>query len=89
MNIKFLLKSVLKWTCAIFLFMGLLIGNDIFAQSGSEISGVITDESGMPLPGVNIVEKGTKNGASTDFDGKFSIKLKTANAQLSCKLCRF
>jgi hypothetical protein len=47
MNIKVLLKRVLKWTCAIFLFLGVLIGNDIFAQNGSEISGIITDEGGL------------------------------------------
>lgn len=82
MNIKVLLKRVLKWTCAIFLFLGVLIGNDIFAQNGSEISGIITDEGGLPLPGVNIIEKGTKNGASTDFDGKFSMKITSQNAKL-------
>jgi TonB-linked SusC/RagA family outer membrane protein len=82
MNIKLFFKRVLKWTCAIFLFLGVLIGNDIFAQNGSEISGIITDEGGLPLPGVNIIEKGTKNGVSTDFDGKFSIVVTSANARL-------
>lgn len=82
MNIKLLLKRVLMWTCAIFLFLGVLIGNNIYAQNGSEISGIITDEGGLPLPGVNIIEKGTKNGVSTDFDGKFSIKITSPNAKL-------
>ena len=39
------------------------------------IKGTVVDETGMPLPGVNIVEKGTTNGASTDIDGKYQISV--------------
>ncbi len=39
------------------------------------VSGVITDETNQPLPGVNILEKGTSNGATTDVDGKFSLNV--------------
>lgn len=40
------------------------------------ISGTITDaENGMPLPGVSVQEKGTTNGAATDFDGNYSIEV--------------
>lgn len=38
------------------------------------VSGIVTDETGTPLPGVNVLIKGTTNGTSTDFDGKYSIK---------------
>ncbi|MFB9058252.1 SusC/RagA family TonB-linked outer membrane protein [Mariniflexile ostreae] len=41
------------------------------------ITGTITDEVGLPLPGANVLEKGTLNGTTTDFDGKFSIKVKS------------
>ncbi len=45
-----------------------------FAQS-KVITGVVTEAgTGEPLPGVNIVVKGTNIGATTDFDGKYSIK---------------
>ncbi len=37
------------------------------------VSGVVTDQRGEPLPGVNIVVKGTTNGTQTDFDGNFAI----------------
>lgn len=37
------------------------------------ISGTISDESG-PLPGANIIEKGTNRATATDFDGKYEIK---------------
>jgi len=42
----------------------------------------VSEDNGMPLPGVNILEKGTTNGAVTDFDGNYSIKVKDANAVL-------
>ena len=39
------------------------------------VSGVVTSSAdGLPLPGVNIIEKGTSNGISTDFDGKYTLK---------------
>ena len=37
------------------------------------ISGVVTDETNMPLPGVSILIKGTNKGTTTDFDGKYEI----------------
>ncbi len=49
-----------------------------FAQD-KVISGTVADESGLPLPGVNIIVKGTTNGTQTDFDGKFSINAKTGD----------
>ena len=33
------------------------------------ITGVITDETGVPLPGATVIELGTTNGVSSDFDG--------------------
>lgn len=45
-----------------------------FAQEKT-ITGVVT-EGGMPLPGATVIVKGTPKGASTDFDGKYSIKAK-------------
>ncbi|MFV5697996.1 TonB-dependent receptor [Flavobacterium sp. ZT3R17] len=46
----------------------------LFAQK--EISGVVKDNAGAGLPGVNIIEKGTNNGVSTDIDGAYKIKVK-------------
>jgi TonB-linked SusC/RagA family outer membrane protein len=45
--------------------------NFTFAQRS--VSGNVSDESGVPLPGVNVVIKGTDTGTSTDFDGNYSI----------------
>jgi TonB-linked SusC/RagA family outer membrane protein len=44
-----------------------------FAQERA-VSGVVSDNAGLPLPGVSVLVKGTKTGTQTDFDGKFSIK---------------
>ena len=49
----------------------LFITTFTFAQSS--VSGTITDSNGGPLPGVNIIEKGTSNGTSTDFDGNYTL----------------
>ncbi len=46
------------------------------------ISGIVSDENGQPLPGANILEKGTLNGTQTDFDGKFSLEVSSENAIL-------
>ncbi|MGD2035551.1 MAG: SusC/RagA family TonB-linked outer membrane protein, partial [Bacteroidales bacterium] len=44
----------------------------VFAQE-REITGAVTDADGEPLPGVNIVIKGTTRGAITDFDGNYTL----------------
>ncbi len=44
-----------------------------FAQQKT-VSGTVTDESGLPLPGATVVVQGTSTGASSDFDGNYSIQ---------------
>ncbi len=44
-----------------------------FLQAQSTVSGTVVDSTDMPLPGVNIVVKGTNNGTTTDFDGNYSL----------------
>jgi len=58
------MKTILK----IFI---LLLGVVSFAQT--TVTGTINDESGLPLPGANIIVVGTSSGAISDFDGKFSL----------------
>jgi iron complex outermembrane receptor protein len=59
-----------KITLLLFLF------NISFLFAQKEVSGVVKDNTGNALPGVNIVEKGTQNGVSTDMDGAYKIKVK-------------
>ena len=48
----------------------------------TKITGTIVDETNQPLPGASVVVKGTSNGTSTDFDGKFSLKVKSNTGTL-------
>jgi hypothetical protein len=50
----------------------------IFAQT---ITGTVNDEDG-PLPGANVIVKGTTNGTTTDFDGKFSLNVTEGSGTL-------
>ena len=43
------------------------------------ISGIVTAEDGSPIPGVNVVVQGTTTGATTDFDGNFTISAATGD----------
>jgi len=44
-----------------------------FAQQQT-VTGTVSDESGLPLPGVNIIIKGSSTGVQSDFDGNYSIQ---------------
>lgn len=46
------------------------------------INGNVNDSNGNPLPGASILEVGTENGVSTDFDGNFTLELENENAKL-------
>lgn len=53
------------------------------------VSGSVVDSGGVPLPGASIVEKGTTNGATTDFDGNYTISLADENAVLTISYIGF
>ncbi len=54
------------------LLLTLIIAQLSYAQKSS-ISGTVTDDKGVPLPGVNISITGTTVGTQTDFDGKYTL----------------
>ncbi|MCV9927093.1 SusC/RagA family TonB-linked outer membrane protein [Flavobacterium sp. LS1R49] len=81
MNIKQLLKKKIKYNLVFLFFLNFLLSNTMSAQS-TVIEGKITDGAGLSLPGVNILEKGTKNGTSTDFEGSFKINVSSDKATL-------
>ena len=59
------------------------------AQSNTKVKGVITSGAdGLPLIGVNVVEKGTTNGTVTDFDGNFELTV-SSNAVLDISYIGF
>ncbi|MDP3830271.1 MAG: TonB-dependent receptor [Ignavibacteriaceae bacterium] len=70
---KFIIKSAdyrLKWFIILTL---LLIPIELLSQTTGKLSGRITDESGEPLVGANVVIIGTTQGAATDLEGYYSI----------------
>ncbi|MBL4939566.1 MAG: TonB-dependent receptor [Lutibacter sp.] len=46
----------------------------IYAQS-YQVTGTVTDTDNQPLPGVSVTIEGTSRGTTTDFDGKYTIKV--------------
>ncbi|MEX1240362.1 MAG: TonB-dependent receptor [Cyclobacteriaceae bacterium] len=46
------------------------------------VSGIVRDENEQPLPGVNVLEKGTNNGTTTDGTGRFSFNVQDASSVL-------
>ena len=56
------------------LFVVFLLSSTLaFAQN--KVTGTVTDKSGEPLTGVNVLEAGTTNGCITDIDGKYSLNV--------------
>jgi len=78
MIMRNLYKSLKQLSLLLLLFSCSVLA---FAQD-RVVSGTVTDENGAPMPGVNIVIKGTSNGAATDTDGKFKITAKDADILL-------
>ncbi|MFP9098729.1 SusC/RagA family TonB-linked outer membrane protein [Flavobacterium sp. RHBU_24] len=50
----------------------LLFALNMWAQD-TAVSGQVTDETGLPVPGASVLVKGTQNSTSTDIDGKYQI----------------
>lgn len=59
-------------------FLLMLVVQISFAQEKT-VTGTVLDEDGLPLPGVNVIEKGTSNGAQTNFDGEYSISVEVGD----------
>ena len=79
MNNNYLLKKGTKSYFVLAFLVLFLLSNRMIAQSVT-LEGTIKDAAGLTLPGVNILEKGTKNGVSSDFDGRYKIKLSNPKA---------
>ena len=63
---KFFTKSILLG-----IFLMLLSFQQMHAQKN--ISGTVVDDGNVPIPGANIIVKGTSNGVVSDFDGNYTI----------------
>jgi TonB-linked SusC/RagA family outer membrane protein len=53
------------------------------------VEGNVTDSKGNPLPGASVIESGTNNGTTTDFDGNFSLNVDKENPTLEVSFIGF
>lgn len=70
----------MKYSKTLFLLCSLIFASATWAQT--VVTGTVTDEQNIPLAGSTVLEKGTSNGTSTDFDGNFTIEVSNADAVL-------
>lgn len=75
------LLAGLRLAAFLMLAVMVLTTGTLYGQARKELSGVVRDKSGLGLPGVSIVVKGTTVGTITDFDGNFTLPV-PANAQV-------
>lgn len=82
-----LLFALMKSTLAQVLLMVTLTSVVIASPDNNNlpaltVSGKVVDEAGDVMPGVNIIEKGTTNGTSSDATGRFTLEVQDANSVL-------
>lgn len=73
-----------KFLPLLVLCLALLVGV-ANAQGGYTATGTVVDSQGEPIIGATVIEKGTNNGKLTDIDGKFSIKVVSAESVLEVR----
>lgn len=66
------LFGVLPRFC-IFVFILGLLTSQVYAQTGRVVKGIVTDITGEPLAGVNVVQSRTTNGSISDMNGNYSV----------------
>ncbi len=84
-HFKFAGRQILLFDSALQVNPDKVLTNPMTAETSTTVqtvSGKVMDEQGQPLPGVNVIEKGTTNGTSTDADGKYNLSVSGENAVL-------
>ena len=68
---------MMKLKFSLVVIVALCFHSFVFAQDNYKVTGtVVTANDNIPFPGVNVLVVGTSNGATTDFDGNYSITVK-------------
>jgi TonB-linked SusC/RagA family outer membrane protein len=65
---------LLRWLSV---FLMLLAGQTLWAQQ-RQVTGIVKDQTGEPIIGASVLEKGSTNGAITDLDGNFKLTVSNA-----------
>ena len=69
------IKVKASQTLLLVLVCFLLLPKPLQAQGGFTVKGIVMDNTGFPLPGANVSEKGTNKGTITDLDGNFTLSV--------------
>ncbi len=77
-----MLKLFLKRTNLVLLMLAFAMLSFTALHAQKTVSGTVLDETGSPLPGASVVVKGTTNGTSSDFDGKYSLTVNNNSTTL-------
>ena len=65
---------LLRWLSV---FLMLLAGQTLWAQQ-RQVTGIVKDQTGEPIIGASVLEKGSTNGVITDLDGNFKLTVSNA-----------
>lgn len=68
-------KTNMKTKTSVILTLFLALAVQLSLAQEKKITGVVSDQDGIPLPGVNIIEKDTSNGTQSDFDGNYTLDI--------------
>src|SRR5688572_18337617 len=80
-------KHYLKRSKLLMLLLGTMMASIVYGQS--QVSGTVTDQQNQPLPGVNVLVKGSTQGATTDANGKYQMAVPNSNAILTFSFIGF
>ena len=74
-NKRIVLHQMWTTKSLVFMIFMLFLSAGMFAQGKKLVTGTVYDNTGTVLPGASVLETGTRNAATTDFDGKFTIEV--------------
>ncbi|HUW92717.1 MAG TPA: SusC/RagA family TonB-linked outer membrane protein, partial [Bacteroidales bacterium] len=77
--LSFMLPALLSLLHAVPVFASDTVYDGMTVAQQRVVTGLVTDNNGVPMPAVNIIEKGTSNGLWTDSQGRYSITLTTTD----------
>lgn len=77
------LTAFRHWSVGFLSILMVFHGGTLAAQTTGQINGLVLDQKGEPLIGVNVVVEGTSRGTITDIDGKFNIEIGSAKSKLT------
>jgi TonB-dependent starch-binding outer membrane protein SusC len=80
-------KHYLKRSKFLMVLLSTMIAS--FAYGQSQVSGTVTDQENQPLPGVNVLVKGSTQGATTNANGKYQVEVPNSSAILTFSFIGF